>query len=80
MKVADKLMPVTKHLTIENVNFDDERELDAFDDQIITAGLARVRAKGNEHRRRGILDSEGKLLVTELPADMQEGADRDFGG
>jgi hypothetical protein len=80
MKVTEILMPVTKRLTIENVNLDDEGELDALDDQIITAGLERVRAEGDELRRRGILDSEGKLLVTELPADMQEGADRDFGG
>lgn len=73
-------MPVTKRLTIENVNLDDERELDAFDDQVLAAGLERVRAEGDELRRRGILDSEGNLLVKELPADMQEGADRDFGG
>jgi hypothetical protein len=73
-------MPITKRLTIENVNLDDERELDALDDQMITAGLERVRAEGDELRRRGILDSEGKLLVKDLPADMKEGADRDFGG
>jgi len=73
-------MPVTKRFTIENVNLDDERELDAFCDQVITAGLERVRAEGDELRRRGILDSEGNLLLKELPADMQEGADRDFGG
>lgn len=62
------------------MNLDDERELDALDDQMITAGLERVRAEGDELRRRGILDSEGKLLVKDLPADMKEGADRDFGG
>jgi hypothetical protein len=73
-------MPVTKRLTIENVNLDDEQEMDAFDDQMFTAGLARVRAEGDELRRRGILDSQGNLIVKELPADMQEGADRDFGG
>ncbi len=73
-------MSITKRLTIENVNFDDERELDAFDNQAIAAGLDRVRAEGDELRRKGILDSEGNLLVKELPADMQEGADRDFGG
>ncbi len=73
-------MPITKRLTIENVNLDDEHELDAFDDQVIAAGLERVRAEGDELRRKGILDSEGNLVVTELPADMQEGADRDFGG
>ena len=73
-------MPITKHLTIENVNLDDESELDAFDDQVLAAGLVRVRAEGDELRRRGLLDSEGNLLVKELPADMQESADRDFGG
>jgi len=73
-------MPTTKRLTIEDVNLDDERELDAFDDQVIAAGLDRVRAEGDELRRRGILDSEGRLLLTDLPADMQEHAERDFGG
>jgi hypothetical protein len=28
----------------------------------------------------GIIDKEGSLLMKELPADMQPGADRDFGG
>jgi len=73
-------MPVTKRLTIEDVNLDDERELDTLDDQAITAGLERVRAEGDELRRKGILDSEGNLLLKDLPADMQEGTDRDFGG
>jgi hypothetical protein len=56
-------MPVAKRLTIENVNLDDERELDAFDDQVLAAGLERVRAEGDELRRRGILDSQGNLRV-----------------
>jgi len=73
-------MSITKRLTIDNVNLDDEAELDAFDDQIITAGMERVRAEGEELRRRGILDADGNLLVKELPPDMQEGSDRDFGG
>jgi hypothetical protein len=73
-------MPITKRLTIESVNLDDDAELDAFDDQVITAGLDRVRAEGDELRRRGILDAQGNVLLKELPADMKEGADRDFGG
>jgi hypothetical protein len=73
-------MPVSKRLTIENVDLDDDRELDALADQMFAIGLERVRAEGEELRRKGILDSEGNLLVKELPADMQEGADRDFGG
>ena len=73
-------MPITKRLTIENVNLDDGREMDAFVDQVIIAGMERVRAEGDELRLKGLLDSQGNLLVKELPADMQEGADRDFGG
>jgi hypothetical protein len=73
-------MPIIKRLTIESVNLDDDAELDAFDDQVITAGLERVRAEGDELRRRGVLDAQGNVLLKELPADMKEGADRDFGG
>jgi hypothetical protein len=73
-------MPTTKHLTIENVNLDDDADLDAFDDQVITAGLERVGAEGDNFRRRGVLDAQGNVFLKELPADMKEGADRDFGG
>ena len=73
-------MPVTKPISIENVNLDDERQMDAFVDQVLTAGMERVRAEGDELRRKGLLDSQGNLLLKELPADMKEGADRDFGG
>ena len=73
-------MPVLKRLTIDNVNLDEPREIDAFDDQVIAAGMKRVRAEGDELRRKGVLDDQGNLLVKDLPADMQDGADRDFGG
>jgi hypothetical protein len=59
---------------------DDEREMDAFVDQMFAVGLEQVRAEGDELRRKGLLDSEGHVLLEELPADMKEGADRDFGG
>jgi hypothetical protein len=54
--------------------------MDAFDDQLFTIGVARVRAEGDELRRKGLLDEHGKLLATELPADMKEDSERDFGG
>ena len=73
-------MPVTNRLTIENVDLDDECEMDALVDQMFTAGLARVKAEGDELRRRGLLDPHGNPFSKELPADMEEGADRDFGG
>jgi hypothetical protein len=73
-------MPTAKRLTIENVNLDDEREMDAFDEQMIEAGMERIRAEGNELRRRGLLDAQGNVLLKELPPDMRENTERDFGG
>ena len=40
----------------------------------------RVKAAAEELQRLGIADSKGKRIRSELPKDMQEGADRDFGG
>ena len=73
-------MPVTKRLTIENVNLDDERGMDASRGPDVCCWIGRVKAEDDELRRKGLLDSQGNLLGKELPADMQEGADRDFGG
>jgi len=73
-------VPITKRLTIENVNLDDQDEMDAFVDQVITAGLERVRAEGDELRRKGLMDENGNLLIKDLPPDMKEGSERDFGG
>jgi len=73
-------MPTTKPLTIETVNLDDEREMDEFDRQVIDAGMERVHAEIADLQRKGLLDAQGKLTVKELPRDMQEGAERDFGG
>jgi len=52
-------MPIAKPLTIENVNLDDDCEMDAFDSQVITAGIKRVRAEGDQLRREGLLDERG---------------------
>lgn len=73
-------MPIAKRLTIDNVDLDDRREMDAFDDQVIGAGMERVRSEGRELRRRGLIDDHGNLLSKELPPEMKEGTERDFGG
>jgi hypothetical protein len=73
-------MPVAKRLTVDNIELDDQREMDAFDDQVIGAGMERIRAEGHELRGRGLLDDHGNPLAKELPPDMKEGAERDFGG
>ncbi len=73
-------MPITKRLTLDNVDLDDQSELDALDDQMFAAGMKRVRAEGEELRRRGLMDENGKMPIKDLPADMKEGSERDFGG
>jgi hypothetical protein len=54
--------------------------MDAFDDQTIAARIERVRAEGRELRHRGLLDDHGNVLAKELPPDMMEDSERDFGG
>ncbi len=73
-------MPITRKLTLETVNFEDQVEVDAFDQQMIDAGMERVRAQRAQLRAMGLLDSDGHLLPGELPADMKPGSDRDVGG
>lgn len=73
-------MPVTHRLSIENVKLDDEREIDAFDQQVIDAGMERVRADREKLRAQGLLEDDGKLRLIELPEDMRPGSERDFGG
>jgi hypothetical protein len=63
-------MSVTKRRTIEDVDLNNPRELDAFMQEMFTEGMARVRAESDELRRKGILDENGKPLLKELPADM----------
>lgn len=40
----------------------------------------RVKAAAEELERLGIADRNGKRIRKDLPKDMREGADRDFGG
>jgi hypothetical protein len=43
-------------------------------------GAKRIRASVERLIALGIVDKDGNRLKKELPADMQPGADRDFGG
>ena len=73
-------MPPAKRLKLEDIDLEDQKAVDEFMEQVIARGMERVRAETEELRRRGILDKDGKLLIKELPPDMREGSDRDFGG
>ena len=44
------------------------------------AGVERGKAAVRRLQELGIIDSQGRLLRTDLPVDMQEGSDRDEGG
>ncbi len=79
-EITETAMPTAKQLTIETANLDDEREMDEFDRQVIAAGMERVRAEIKELQQKGLLDAQGKPVLKELPRDMQEGSERDFGG
>jgi hypothetical protein len=78
--LGDRSMPTTKSLAIENVNFGDAAEVDAFIEQVIASGMGRVRSDIAELQAKGLMDGDGKLLNTEVPPDMCEDSERDFGG
>lgn len=44
------------------------------------AAVERVKAVARDLQGKGIVDPQGRRLKKELPLDMQENADRDFGG
>jgi phosphosulfolactate synthase (CoM biosynthesis protein A) len=73
-------MLATKRLTLETLDSSNPEELSAFLEQVIAAGMEKVRAESAELQAKGIIDSQGKLLVTELPEDMRPGSGLDFGG
>jgi hypothetical protein len=52
----------------------------ALMDRVLEEGGKRIRRSVQRAIAMGIIDKEGNLLKKELPADMQPGADRDFGG
>ena len=44
------------------------------------AAVERVKAAARELQKKGIIDAQGRRIRQDLPPDMQENADRDFGG
>ena len=69
-----------KPFSIDAVNVDDEREFEEFMSVVIAEGDKRLHAQVEEAIRLGIIDKRGNLLRRELPEDMREEAERDFGG
>jgi hypothetical protein len=69
-----------KPLTIDSIDVDNEQELDALLAHVHAAGDKICHTQVEEAIRLGIIDNKGNLLKTELPEDMQDSTDRDFGG
>jgi hypothetical protein len=44
------------------------------------AAVERVKAAVRELQEKGIIDAQGRRVRQDVPTDMQEDADRDFGG
>ncbi len=42
--------------------------------------VARAKQAARRLREAGIIDAEGRRIRKDLPPDMQEGQERDFGG
>lgn len=55
-------------------------EQEAIEKRVREEGAKRIRASVERLIALGIVDKDGNRLKKELPADMQQGADRDFGG
>ena len=49
---------------------------DPYHAAAVKCGIAAI----GKLQEQGIIDSQGRRIRTDLPADMQEGNDRDFGG
>ena len=49
-------------------------------DPFLAGAAERIHAAVRELQARGIIDEHGNRIRTELPEDMKEGAERDFGG
>jgi len=56
------------------------RNQQAKQDPHYPAAVERAKEAVRRLQEAGIIDAEGRRIRTDLPADMQEGQDRDFGG
>ena len=73
-------MPKPRPIAVDQIDVENDIEMDILIKQVLEAGNAIAQAERMEMIRKGIIDTRGNLLKTELPEDMKDGKDRDFGG
>lgn len=70
-----------KPLSVNDIDIEDDEAYDEFVRRVVIAeGDRRLHAQVQEAIRLGIIDEKGNLLKHDLPEDMREDAERDFGG
>lgn len=76
----DTEVPARRRLSVDSIDFNNRAERCALIQQVLESGTAIASAEREEMIRKGIIDERGNLLISELPEDMREDAERDFGG
>jgi len=69
-----------KMKTVKTIPIQKVKQQKPTEDPHHAAAVERGKAAVRKLQEQGIIDSQGRRIRTDLPADMQEGKDRDFGG
>jgi hypothetical protein len=75
-----KLVQGAKLLNVKTVPLPKARNQKPTQDPHHATAVERGKAAVRKLQEQGIIDSQGRRIRTDLPADMREGKDRDFGG
>jgi hypothetical protein len=70
----------TKQLTWANVDYNNPEELNRLREEELDRAEERIHEAVRRLRELGVIDEHGRRVNRELPADMREGSDTDFGG
>lgn len=66
--------------TVKTIPIPGTRNQRPKEDPHYPAAVKRAKEAARRLQDAGIIDAEGRRIRKDLPADMQEGPDRDFGG
>jgi membrane peptidoglycan carboxypeptidase len=64
---------------VKTIPLQNARNQEPTKDPYHAAAVERGKAAVGKLQQQTIIDSQGRRIRTDLPADMQEGMDRDFG-
>ena len=66
--------------TVKTIAIPRARNQKPKEDPHYPAAVERAKEAARRLQQAGIIDAEGRRIRKDLPPDMQEGKDRDFGG